>query len=305
VQQRTYNVVDDMSEAQQNVRAIAALVERETRHAGFMVPSGAAVCASDRTNAPDTLYISDSDSLDPTGQLEPDLGARVASGFQNDSTPDTLTVDSTTLDGTPFYDNDGDGTNDSDFRVNGGAIIVDWDNPARGRACGIVTGVSATTVSIDFESQMNGVGAFTNLIVVPAHVYQVNAATLRLTRDGDLLAGDVEDLQLALFFDEDDDGAPAGSGPGLPDEGDGSEYPGTALGAVFDPGAAAWGETSLREMRLNFVVRGQAADPNVRYNEGIFQATENRAPVAGNDRFRRRIHRAVIRTRNVGGRDIL
>ena len=189
--------------------------------------------------------------------------------------------------------------------MDGGAIIVDWDNPARGRACGVVTAVTSTTVSIDFESQMNGAGAFTNLIVVPAHVYQVSAATLQLTRDGDLLAGDVEDLQLALFFDEDDSGAPTGSGIGLPDEGDGSEYPGTALGAIFDPGAATWGEKTLREVRLNFVVRSQTPDPNTTYNEGTFQATENRAPIVGNDRFRRRIHRAVIRTRNIGGREIL
>lgn len=306
VQHRAYSVIDDLSQAQQNLRAIGALLEREARHAGMMVPEGAAVCVIDNTNAPDLLFISDADAIQPAGQLEPDLGARVASGFNNDGTPDVLTVDSTTIDGLAFYDNDNDGTNDSDFRVNAGAIIVDYDDTLRGRACGFVTGVAATTVTVDFQSQLGGAGAFSELVVVPAHVYQVNAASLLLTRDGDLLAPDVEDVQVALFFDTDGDGIPAGSSaPGAPPEGDGSEYPGSDPGAVYDPSSGAWDEKLLREIRVNFVVRGENEDPNVEYQEGEFQATENRIPPAGSDGFRRRVHRATVQLRNVGTRDLL
>jgi prepilin-type N-terminal cleavage/methylation domain-containing protein len=287
VQHRTYTVVDHMSEAQQNLRAIAALMEREVRHAGFMVPEGAAVCLVDNTNAPDILFVSDSDALDPTGQLQPDLGARVSGGFNNDSSPDALNVDSTTVDALAFYDNDNDGTNDTDFNVDAGAIIVDL------RACGFVTDVDASSVDVDFQNNMGAAAGLQDLIVVPAHVYRIDA-NMRLTRDGDVLAPDVEDLQVALFFDLDQDGAV-----------DANEYPGSGGSEPnFIPGAATWTDTLLREMRINFVTRSRDEDPNTDYNRGVFQTRENRAPPGGTDRFRRRVHSATIRIRNVGGRDI-
>jgi Tfp pilus assembly protein PilW len=40
----TYEVVDQVSEAQQNTRAIAGLIERDLRSAGYMVPAEAAAC---------------------------------------------------------------------------------------------------------------------------------------------------------------------------------------------------------------------------------------------------------------------
>jgi len=294
VQHRTYEVVDQVSEAQQNLRAVAALMEHEVRHGGFMVPEGAAVCVVDVTNGPDMIFVSDADAIDPTGELEPDLGARVTAGFNNDSTPDTLTVDSTTLDALAFYDNDGDGTNDTDFQVNGGAILVDADDQGRGRACGAVTAATATTVAVDFQ---NGIGTTVNpqeLVVVPAHVYRVDTATLQLTRDGRLLAPDIEDLQVALFYDLDEDGGV-----------DANEYPGSGGSEpVFNPAASTWTDALLREVRINFVARSRAEDPNREYDQGAFQATGNRAAPAGTDRFRRRVHQATIRIRNVGGRDI-
>ncbi|HUK62883.1 MAG TPA: prepilin-type N-terminal cleavage/methylation domain-containing protein, partial [Dongiaceae bacterium] len=66
-QQRSYVMLDEMTEAQGNMRAISDLLEREIRTAGMMVPENAAVCGIDNTNAPDVLYVSDADSLDPTG----------------------------------------------------------------------------------------------------------------------------------------------------------------------------------------------------------------------------------------------
>jgi len=294
VQHRTYEVVDQVSEAQQNLRAVAALLEHEVRHGGFMVPEGAAVCAVDVTNGPDLLFVSDADAIDPTGELEPDLGGRVASGFNNDATPDTLTVDSTTLDALAFYDNDSDGTNDTDFQVDGGAILVDANDQSRGRACGEVTAVSATTVSVDFQNSIGATVAPQQLVLVPAHVYRVDAATLQLTRDGRLLAPDIEDLQVSLFYDLDGDGAV-----------DANEYPGSGgTEPTFNPGGAAWTDERLREVRVSFVARSRAEDPNRDYDQGVFQATENRAAAAGTDRYRRRVHQATIRIRNVGGRDI-
>ena len=42
-QGRAYTVVDQVTEAQQNLRAIGELLERELRVTGLMVPEGAAV----------------------------------------------------------------------------------------------------------------------------------------------------------------------------------------------------------------------------------------------------------------------
>ena len=72
-QSRTYTVVDDVSEAQQNLRAVTGLIERELRSTGFMVPEAAAVCGWDMPAAagsdttPDVLYVSDADAIDPAG----------------------------------------------------------------------------------------------------------------------------------------------------------------------------------------------------------------------------------------------
>src|SRR3990172_10787723 len=62
-QNRAYTVVDQVSEIQNNTRAIASLIEQEARGTALMVPEAAAVCGIDRTNASDLLYLTDSDAL--------------------------------------------------------------------------------------------------------------------------------------------------------------------------------------------------------------------------------------------------
>lgn len=74
---RTYTVVDDVTEAQQNLRAVTTLLERELRSTGFLVPAGAAICGWDTGGAagpdtsPDVLYVSDADAIDPAGVSSP------------------------------------------------------------------------------------------------------------------------------------------------------------------------------------------------------------------------------------------
>ena len=70
VQHKTYVVVDQVTEAQQNLRAISDLVERDVRRAGFMVPKNAAVCGYDQTAAPDTLFVSNTDAIQSVFDLE-------------------------------------------------------------------------------------------------------------------------------------------------------------------------------------------------------------------------------------------
>ena len=69
-QHRTYVVIDEISEAQQNLRAVSELIERDVRRAGYMVPAQAAVCAFDQSTGPDTLYVSKTDEIRTVFDLE-------------------------------------------------------------------------------------------------------------------------------------------------------------------------------------------------------------------------------------------
>jgi prepilin-type N-terminal cleavage/methylation domain-containing protein len=308
-QSRAYTVVDQVTEAQQNLRAIADLLERELRGTGFMVPEGAAVCGVDLTNNPDVLYVSDGDALDPSNENQLGIGAEILGGFTGTGGNENLTLDDKVIDGLPFYDTDGDGTADSDFleSVNpfrtGGVIVADRDAPSRGVSCGIVTNVNAGSniIRVDFTS--NGAapagtplaaGGPGDLVAVPAHVYMV--VNNQLQRDGMALANDVEDLQFAFFYDTDGDGLEIG---------DDSDYPGSDV-----PGyqSSDWDNTDLTEIRVNIVVRTRAEDPDVLQSPGMaqgqWQVTENRIDPGGFDGFRRRVHTATVRPRNVGLRPL-
>ncbi len=308
-QGRAYTVVDQVTEAQQNLRAIGELLERELRVTGLMVPEGAAVCAVDLTNGSDVLFVTDADAIDPSDQNLLGIGASIASGgFSGTGGNENLTLDDRKVDDTYYYDVDGDGVADSDFLESvtpfrqGGVIVADRLAPSRGSSCGIVNNVSAgsNTIRVDFTSNgaapagspLNGVGT-TELRVVPAHVYTV--VNNQLLRDGMVLANDVEDLQVAFFFDDDEDGD---EDPGF------VENPGSELGPLYR--SRDWDGSELKEIRVSIVVRTRAQDPSVLLNpamaQGQWQRVENRAAVAGFDGFRRRVHTTTVRPRNVGAR---
>lgn len=299
-QQRTYVMVDQVTEAQQNLRAISDLVEREIRLAGFMVDEGGAVCGVDATNGADTLFVSDAAALDPATAVQPTLGARLSAGSVPASGSVTLTLgsgDTVVLDGQPAYDSiNADGVNDSDFRVGGGVIVYDRNSPSRGAACGTVTSVPSTTsLRVNFLAwTLGGAAAGAQLVAVPAHVYQING-TAQLLRDGDLLSDDVEDLQVAYFYDNNANNSVADAGEGL----------GTTVATSY--AASAADNSNLRELRLNFVVRTRGSDPT--FTQGVFQTTENRtvvpAPTAQDSQTRRRVHTTTVRVRNVGNRGLL
>ena len=293
-QQRTYVMLDQVTEAQQSLRAISDLIEREIRLAGFMVDEAGAVCGVDSTTAADSLFVSDASALDPSTATSPALGARTSTSPAAGTVTLTLTSgDTVVLDGQPAYDTNGDGVNDSDFRVGAGAIVYDRNNPSRGAACGTVVAVPSTTsVRVNFlASALGGVAAGAQLVVVPAHVYQVNN-NAQLLRDGLVLSEDVEDLQIAYFFDQDADlTLDPGENPGIT----GTPYT-----------ASVWDNSNLREVRVNFVVRTRGSDPS--FKSGAFQTTENRATPAAttqDSQTRRRVHSTTVRVRNVGNRGLL
>lgn len=302
VQNAAYTVVDQTTEAQQNTRAVAALLERELRMTGFMVPEAAAVCGVDAANASDVLYVTDSDAIDPAGQGDASLGANVLAGYVASASTQTLSLGSLSLDGNPYYDTNGSGGPDADFRVGGGAIVMDTENPGRGTACGTVVDVNpgANTIRVDFETVL-GAGAGGSLVLVPAHRYAVSdplngvdddgngiVDDSTLTRDGVALVSDVDDLQIAYAIDANDDGTVD----------DATEYFGN--GSANDYEARNTDHSDLREVRFNLVLRSRT--PDREWTQGFMQATENRAAVGAGDGFRRRVYTATVKPRNLGFR---
>jgi len=291
VNNRNYVKVDSVVDTQQSVRAIASLLERDLRHAGMMVPEGAAVCGIDNQTAPDLLYISDYTAVNPASALGTFDGARVPGAVSDVSTGvATLALDSLVIEpGTPdpSYDTDNNGTNDSDFHKDGGVIIVDLMNLDRGSACGVVTDVDLASdeITIDIKTAALGSpGGTYALIAVPALEYRVSSE--KLYRNNLRLTDNIEDLQVAYFLDANGDNVvDAGEMWGI----SGNNYSATLRNAA-----------DLREVRFNIVVRTRSEDE--RFTQGFFQAMENRTAVAGQDGYRRRVHTATVRTRNVGDR---
>jgi prepilin-type N-terminal cleavage/methylation domain-containing protein len=305
VQHRTYTVVDEVTEMQQNMRAVSDLLERDLRHAGMMVPEGAAVCGLDnaaglgalapfgiRDNT-DVLFVSDADAIVPGDEKSADFAADLdlTDTNVNGNAADALDVDALVAEPSPplraAYDLNGDGTTDSDFRAGAGVIVTDPGDPGRGAACGVVTADPTTsTLNVRILTAALGAGP-SGLAVVPAHVYAVSPG-LQLLRDGQVLAENVEDLQVAYLFDANENGVA-----------DAGEYQGDGVGPDYLANPASDVDT-VREVRFNVVARTRFADPE--NNVGQFQITENSPAVAAADGFRRRVQTSTVRLRNVGNR---
>jgi prepilin-type N-terminal cleavage/methylation domain-containing protein len=294
VNNRTYIKVDSVVDTQQSVRAISSILERDLRHAGMMVPEGAAICGIDNPDAPDLLYISDHTAINPASAIGVFDGARVQGGVSQVNTggPTTLALDTLVLEpGTPdpSYDTDGNGVNDSDFRAQGGVIITDLMNPDRGSVCGTidVNGVDLGTTSITFHiksASFDPTAGTSALVAVPALEYRIDAN--KLYRNNLRLADGVEDLQIAYFLDTNGNNAlDVGELYGI----SGNNYLAKASDA-----------SELRGVRFNVVTRTRAEDDD--FTQGFFQATENRTAVVGQDGYRRRVHTAIVRMRNIGDR---
>lgn len=308
-QHRTSIVTESVVEVQNNVRAIASLMEREVRMAGYMVPDAASVCGRDLTTASDELFVSETEPIVPDDARAGDMGARLTTGSTwsnptiNASNPSastavTLTLDSTTTDldgdGSYFYDNDNNGTPEADFRVGGGFIAADLANPHRGAVCGLVTAASSTQITIVPMAGALAAHNATNdadevVVLVPAARYSVDTTggIGRLMRNGDLLAQGVDDFQVSYYFDVDDDGVVDSAT---------AEEPGTKTGNAYSP--ASWDNSTLKEVRFSIVVRTRATDNE--FSQGSFVTFENRTSPGGNDGFRRRVVVGSVRPRNVG-----
>jgi prepilin-type N-terminal cleavage/methylation domain-containing protein len=295
VNNRTYIKIDSIVDTQQSIRAISSIFERDLRHAGMMVPEAAALCGVDNTNAPDLLYISDHTAINPVDAIGTFDGALVqapVSQVNVSPTRTTLTLDTLVLEPDtpdPSYDTDGNGVNDSDFRVNGGVIVTDLMDPSRGSACGIVTNVNLATPSIEIEIMTAALGNLAGayaLVAVPALEYRIDSNN-KLYRNNLRLADGVEDLQLAYFLDS---------------NGNNDLDVGELYGITGNNYVAATSDASdLRAVRFNVVTRTRSEDDQ--FTQGFIQPRENRV-VGGatQDGYRRRVHTAIVRMRNIGDR---
>ncbi len=309
MQNDTYTVVDQTTEVQQNMRAIADLIERDARSTAMGLPEEVAACGVDSQNAADVVFVTDSTAIvpfDAAGNLAENQpvfaeinnpGAALTTGAGQVLALDRIILEQNVVPPQAAYNGN------ADFQVNGGVIVANTDQPSQGNACGIITAVSPVapfSITVDFLTP-NAVPwtPGQQLAAVPAHVYQIvvvnNVSVLQ--RNGTLLASDVEDLQAVWFVDENQDGI---------------RDPGEMLGAAGEPNYASVGAAGitdyrrLREMRINVVVRTRDSGPGS--NSGSFiqagmQAMENRNFVlVPNDGFLRRVHTTTVRLRNVGFR---
>lgn len=290
--ERSYQQVDQATEAQQALRAISAIIERDIRHSGYMVPPMVTACGVDELNGPDTLYLTDAGAIDAQNDYLTYSGATIGGGVTAPSVGGsgvTLPLSSLVMEGAvrPAYDTDGNGTPDSDFRVGAGAIVADVSNAARGTACGTVTEVDlgAPSIKVVFRSALGAVGGAPQLIAVPANEYRLNGTNLLW--NGNLLATGIEDLQVAYVFDNDGDNViDAGEERGI----GGAAYDSEDELAEF-----------LREIRTNLVARTRLEDAE--FDKGQLQRTENRSGVGvTTDGFRRRVLTTRVRLRNSGER---
>lgn len=310
MQNNTYTVVDQTTEVQQNMRAIADLIERDARSTAMGLPEEVAACGVDNQNAPDTIFVTDSNAIQPfdgAGNLAENqpVFAEINNpgGVVTNNNGQILQLDRIVLEQNIVPPPAAYGA--ADFQVNGGVIVANTDQPSQGSACGIITAVNVgppASVTVDFLNP-NALPwvAGEQLVAVPAHVYQIvldaNGVSV-LQRNGTALASDVEDLQAVWFFDNNLDGI---------------RDPGEMFGAaapepVFQSvGAVGLGDyRRLREMRINVVVRTRdnaPGSPDGAFIQAGMQAMENRVFVAvPNDGFLRRVHTTTVRLRNVGFR---
>lgn len=289
---QAYVVLDQNVEAQQNLRAIGDLMERDIRHAGLMVPPFMAACGVDSTTGPDVLYLSDHEAVDPGDDVLSYDGADITAGNPSGGSTVTLDLADMVLEPAPdrpAYDNDADGNPDTDFREGGGVIVADRLDPDRGVLCGRIQSVDEANQKVGIDVLSGSLGSASgpvDIVVVPAIEYRIGGGR-QLLRNGQPLAEGVEDLQVAWLFDLD---------------GDGDVETNETRGAADSPNDYSNSELDggdLRSIRINIVARSRLEDPE--FSTGVLQALENR-PAGAPDGFRRRLHTATIMPRNLVNR---
>ncbi len=324
-QAKTHEVISGIADSQKSLTMLSRLFERDLRNAGYMVSEFAAVCGVDNDDGPDVLFVSDSAAISNIGALvalapngrngentylsakapgNPGLGSTVVNASSKSTSGNsTLTLGNRDLDTVSTYDNNGDGNNDSDYQydvlnaqvtIAGGVILRDITAPNKGVACGVITGIRGSQVDVDWRSPTLTWVNNVDVIVIPAHVYEILPAVVgvsppQLTRNGLLVADDVEDMQVNYFLDVDDDGLID------PGELNGSGGPQDYLATRGSDGQF------LRDVTVSLIVRSAMEETETVVLQGTVQDLENHvAPAVILDGYRRRALSSTVRPRNVG-----
>jgi prepilin-type N-terminal cleavage/methylation domain-containing protein len=299
VQNEKYVVVADVTDAQQSLRGVAEMIERDVRRAGYMVPAATAACAHDYTNQPDVVILSNSEAIRPIDALKLDAPELLV----GDLGIDVISMSATTVrvigGGVPKLKID-DGANGA-LATGGGVILVDRNDPEQRVACGEITAIVGDTLTVDFgpSPDATSIGA-DDVIAIPAVVYKIVPATAavpsQLLRNGLVLAYDVEDLQASFFFDADANGNQTAANELFGTLNAAGTYP-PASGATFDMG-------SLREVAVQIVTvthddapNASGGSPTLTQGLVVSNRDSNLAPA---DRRVRRLHTANVRLRNLG-----
>ena len=105
-------------------------------------------------------------------------------------------------------------------------------------------------------------------MAIPAHAYWIGAAASgkpQLMRNGMPMAPDVEDLQVAFFYDVDSDRVVDGAGTTVPPFHSATEYPGSgAANSTWQ--SSAWDNSELREIRVTLVARTRSEHAERRFS---------------------------------------
>lgn len=299
-QHRAHVVVDQVTEAQQIVRASAQLIAHDLRRAGYMVPDHAAACAFDDTTGPDTLFVSDADAIRSVFDLEADdedLSGRFGASISGESPGATIGGSARALTLARLWvDVAADG---ADFAVDRGVIVVDRARDDASVACGRISGVAGNTLTVDFGASSHSVSSNADLVAIPAHVYRLEVGPApgadRLLRDEQLLATGVEDFQLTFFIDDDDDR--------VLDPGELYADIGTPGGPwELLPASNRPDFSRLREVGVHLVTVTRDDDPRPEFQQGTGQVRGNRdaASLPSVDGRRRRTSSSRVRLRNMG-----
>jgi len=299
VQNEKYVIVDQVTDAQQSLRGVAEMVERDVRRSGYMVPHAAAACAHDHTDRPDVLFLSETEAIRPLDDLKQNAPELLVGDLGIGVVAVTSTTVQVTGGGTPQLKIDSGAS--GGLVVGGGVILVDREDPEQRVACGEITAIGGDMLTVDFgpSPDATAIGA-SDVVAIPAVVYKIRPATAtdpsQLLRNGLVLAYDVEDLQAEVYFDVDASGTENAATERFGALNAAGTYP-PASGAGFDM-------STLREVAVSVVTVTQDDAPNttggaITLSQGLVVANRNTS-LAPADRRLRRLQTANVRLRNLG-----
>jgi prepilin-type N-terminal cleavage/methylation domain-containing protein len=304
-QKRVYTSNERALDVQEQARLTLELISFDTRMGGFMVPRWSAVSSVDGgADGADRFCVSDASYFDFTGAPSPlDTktlpfdGAQVTNLAADHVTVDSLDIDDSVPAGVDFLAPSAAGAG------NGGGIII--SSPTE-TFCARITRIAGNDIYFEDHDTDDTVefgdatayitaGVSPNLRAVPAQVYEVDPGALELTRNGLLLASQIEDMQVEYWLDS------AGTPNGVQDAD--NEFPVNSLNAPDPPGGAIPADMSLvRRVRVSVLARTIQEEGQSNAAGRLLggrPALANRIAAVAPDRFRRRSFSASILPRNL------